>query len=91
MNPLLNPTLLLGLLLSAGYAALFHLWTGRTLRDLSMYLVASLLGFGLGQWAGQSIGWSLVRIGQLNLIETAVGALLALILVRTLNFERNLP
>lgn len=91
MNPLLNPTLLLGLLLSAGYAALFHLWTGRTMRDLSIYLIASMLGFALGQWAGQSIGWSLIRIGQLYVIETAAGALLALILVRTLNLERSLP
>jgi hypothetical protein len=91
MNALLNPTLLLGLLLSIGYAALFHLWTGRTVRDLTLYLIASLLGFGLGQWAGQSTGLDLFRIGQLHILETTVGAFLALFIVRTLNLERSLP
>lgn len=89
MNALLNPTLLLGLLLGVGYAALFHLWTGRTLRDLAIYLVASLVGFSLGQWAGQSTGLTLFRIGQLHILETAVGAFLALLIVRTLNPERR--
>jgi uncharacterized membrane protein YeaQ/YmgE (transglycosylase-associated protein family) len=89
MNALLNPSLLLGLLLSIGYAALFHLWTGRTLRDLSLYLLASLVGFGLGQWAGQSAGLSLFRIGQLYILETAVGAFLLLFIVRTLHPERS--
>lgn len=91
MNALLNPTLLLGLLLSAGYAALFHLWTGRTLRGLILYLIASGLGFGIGQWAGQATGFDFLQIGQLHLLETAVGAFLALLIVRTLNFERNTP
>jgi hypothetical protein len=91
MNALLNPTLLFSLLLSAGYAAIFHLWTGRTLRDLSIYLFASLIGFGLGQWVGQSMGLVFFRIGQLYVLETALGAFLVLFLVRTLNLERSFP
>jgi hypothetical protein len=89
MNAFLNPTLLLGLLLSVGYAAIFHLWTGRTLRDLSIYLLASLIGFGVGQWAGQMAGLSILRIGQLFVLETTMGAFLALLIVRTLYQERS--
>lgn len=81
----LNPALVFGLLLSAGYAALFHLWTGKSLRNLVVYLFAAVLGFGAGQWAGQLLQLDLLRIGQLYLIETGLGALLALLLVRTLN------
>ncbi len=56
MGALLNPTLLLGLLLITGYAAIFHLWTGRTIQDLAVYLVAACVGFGLGQWPGRASG-----------------------------------
>jgi hypothetical protein len=89
MNAFLNPTLLFGVLLSIGYAAIFHLWTGRTLRDLSLYLLASLIGFGVGQWAGQAAGLSLLRIGQLYILETTIGAFLALLIVRTFYHERS--
>jgi hypothetical protein len=81
----LNPALIFGLLLSAAYAALFHLWTGKNLRNLVVYLLAAMLGFGAGQWAGQMMQLDLLRIGQLYLLETGLGALLALLLVRTLN------
>ncbi len=90
MNALLNPTILFALVLGVGYAALFHLWTGRTLRDLAVYLLASFVGVGLGQWIGQIGGLDFLRIGQLHILETTVGALLALILVRTLHPERSL-
>lgn len=89
MNALLNPTILFALMLAIGYAALFHLWTGRTLGDLLVYAFASLIGFGFGQWIGQTTGFDFFRIGQLCVIESALGALLALILVRTLHPERN--
>lgn len=84
MNLLLNPTLLLGLLLSVAYASAFHLWTGRTLKDLLLYLVAAAIGFGIGQWVGGSLQLDLVRVGQIYLFETLVGAILALLIVRTI-------
>lgn len=83
MTALLNPTFLLAILLAIGIASLFHLWTGRTLRDLAMYLVAALIGVGVGQWIGRSAGLDALQIGQLHLVEAVIGAVLALLIVKT--------
>lgn len=83
MTALLNPTLLLAALLAIGYATLFHLWTGRSLRDLFVYLIAAAVGVVIGQWIGGTLGLNLLQIGQLHTIEVTVGAFLALLIVRT--------
>jgi uncharacterized membrane protein YeaQ/YmgE (transglycosylase-associated protein family) len=83
MAALLNPTLLLAALLAIGYASLFHLWTGRSLRDLLVYLIAAGVGVAIGQWIGGTLGLNVLRIGQLHTIEVTVGAFLALLIVRT--------
>ncbi len=83
MAALLNPTLLLAVLLAIGYASLFHLWTGRTLRDLFVYLAAAVVGVVVGQWIGGSLGLDGLRIGQLHTLEVTVGAFLSLLIVRT--------
>lgn len=85
MGALLNPLFLVSVLLSIGYAALFHLWSGRNLRDLVVYLIAAVVGFALGQWAGRSLQADLLRIGQLYFLEATLGALLALFFVRSIN------
>ncbi len=83
MTALLNPTLLLAGLLAVAIGSLFHLWVGRTLRDLAVYLGAALIGVGLGQWIGQTMGLAVVQIGQLHLAEALIGAALALMIVKT--------
>ena len=85
MSLLFNPTLLLATLLVTGYASLFHLWTGRSAGDLLRFLLAAAVGFALGQWVGRTLQLDILRIGQLYMLETSLAALLALILVRTLN------
>ena len=80
----LNPTIMLATLMAASYATVFHLWTGRTLRDLLLFLVAASAGFGLGQWAGTSLQLGILRVGQLFLLEATVASVLALILVSLL-------
>lgn len=85
MGALLNPTVLLATLLVVGYASLFHLWTGRSLRELLLFLVVAAIGFALGQWAGRSLQLDILRIGQLYILETIVASFLALFLVKTLN------
>ena len=82
MSSLLNPSLLLGILLSLGYASLFHLWTGRGLRDLVVFILAALVGFAAGQWSGQRLELGLLHLGQLYLLEASTGAWLALFLAR---------
>lgn len=83
MAALLNPTLLLAVLLAIGYASLFHLWTGRNLRDLLVYVVAAGVGVIIGQWIGSSLELNFLRIGQLHTLEATVAAILSLLLVRT--------
>lgn len=83
MTGLLNPSLLLALLLAVGWASLFHLWAGRTLRDLLVYLLAAGAGVALGQWTGQVVGVDALRIGQFYLLEATIGAGLALMLAKT--------
>lgn len=78
----LNPTVLLATIVAAGYATVFHLWTGRSLRDLLLFLFAAWAGFGLGQWAGMSLQWGILRVGQLFLLEATVASVLALILFK---------
>ncbi len=82
MSAFLNPSLVLGILLSLGYASLFHLWTGRNLRDLFVFVLAALVGFAAGQWSGRRLELGLLHLGQLYLLEASVGAWLALFLAR---------
>jgi hypothetical protein len=78
------PGLLLSALVSAGYAGLFHLWGGRSLRDLVAYLLASAAGFAFGQALAVLLHFPLPRIGQVHIIEASVFAWLAMIGLREL-------
>lgn len=83
------PALLLALLLSVTYASILHLWKGRSLRDLLLYLVASAGGFAVGQLLGLLLQIPLPRIGQVYVIEASVFAWVALIGVRELTVARR--
>lgn len=78
----LPPALLLGLILSTVYAALFHLWGGRTVRDLLLYWIASVVGFAIGQAVGLFIRIPLLEIGQLHVLEGSIGAFVGLAVAR---------
>ena len=71
---------LLSTLLSTAYGALFHLWRGGGLRRLGLFIVAGWIGFGLGQLAGQAIGWNAAMLGEVHLIEASAGSLIALLI-----------
>jgi hypothetical protein len=83
------PALLLSLLLSVAYAAILHLWKGRSFQDLLLYLVASAGGFAVGQLLGLLLQIPLPRIGQVHVIEATIFAWLALIGVRELTVARR--
>lgn len=76
--PFIAPSLLLSLVLSVIYASLFHLWRGRGVRDFVIYLIAAVVGFGVGQLAGAMIRLPMLQIGEVHLIEATVGSWLAL-------------
>ena len=79
---ILSPTVLLGTLLVTGYASIFHLWTGRSLRELPQFLVVAGVGFVLGHWVSETLQWETLRIGQLSFLEGTLASILALILMR---------
>lgn len=78
MSAWLSPALLLGALLSLGYASIFHLWRGRGIGDLLLAIPIAMLGFGIGHLFSPTTATSLLEIGQLHVIEGTAGAWLAL-------------
>jgi hypothetical protein len=78
------PALILGVLLSVGFASLLHLWGGRTLQDFLLYLIASAVGFTVGQLLGVLLQIPLPRVGQIHIVEATIFAWLALIGAREL-------
>ena len=81
MSAASSPGLLLGLLLSLAYAGLFHLWAGRSLRDLAAFMLAATFGFALGDWLGSAFEIPLPTIGQLHVVLGTIGAWLGLFVV----------
>ncbi|MDE0633477.1 MAG: hypothetical protein OXH73_18360 [Caldilineaceae bacterium] len=69
-------------MLVTGYASIFHLWTGRSLRELPQYLVAAGVGFVLGHWVSQTLQWETWQVGQLSLLEATLASVIALFLAR---------
>lgn len=69
------------------YACALHLWLGRTLQELVLYLVASGLGFALGQIVGDRVGRGWLMLGQVHLLEATIGSLALLLLARWLRIR----
>jgi thiamine transporter ThiT len=85
------PALILSLVLATIYAAAFHLWQGRSLRDLLFYWLAAFVGFASGQVAGYLLGFVPWTIGQVHIIEATLVALLFLFIARWLRQEKSTP
>jgi uncharacterized membrane protein YfcA len=75
------PYLLLLLLLGAVYGVLFHLWRGKTLRDLIIYLLTGIIGVGLGQAIGNLIDTGILMVGPLHLVEATFAGWLSLFIM----------
>ena len=78
------PYILLSLMLGSLYGTLFHLWRGKTSRDLIIYLVTGNVGFWLGQALGDLISSELFLIGPLHILEATALAWISLFVVRWL-------
>lgn len=86
MIALVPPGVLVGLAVCALYAGLFHVWGGRTVRDLIAFWFAAAVGFAVGQAIGALLGLPLPRIGQVHIIEASLFAWLGMIAARELRF-----
>ncbi|NOZ27146.1 MAG: hypothetical protein GXP39_03710 [Chloroflexi bacterium] len=78
------PAWVLGFLIASLYGTAFHIWRGESLQDLSRFLIAAWIGFGLAQWGSYLADLMLVRIGQLDIASATLGAWLALFIARRL-------
>ena len=81
------PYLLLLLLLGATYGALFHLWRGKFLRDLVIYILTGIIGVILGHTVGDLLGFSSLMIGPLHLIEATLAGWLSLFITHWLRLK----
>jgi len=78
------PYLLLSLLIAVLYGALFHLWRGKTFRELLLYLGAAIAGFALGEVAGSIAGLPLFTVGQVHIVEASLASWSFLFIARWL-------
>jgi hypothetical protein len=74
----MGPDLLLIALFGGIYGALFHVWQGRRLRQLLIYIAAAIIGFALGQVTGEIAGLNVAMVGRLHLLEGSLVSGLAL-------------
>ncbi len=79
-----TPALVFSLILASIYAAVFYVWQGRRLRDLVFYWLAAVIGFAAGQVAGQWLNLIPWTIGQVQVVEGSLLALLFLFIARWL-------
>ena len=84
LDLLLSPALLLSLVIALIYAALFHLWQGRTLRDLWVFALAAVVGFTAGQGVGQLTHLEWLVVGQVHVVEGSLFSWMALLIANRL-------
>ena len=80
----MSPALLLSALIASIYAALFHVWRGRSFRELPLYLIASGIGFALGGLVANLFGLDIFMIGPIHVIEASLGSWVMLFIARWL-------
>jgi uncharacterized membrane protein YeaQ/YmgE (transglycosylase-associated protein family) len=82
------PTLILGLILSTLYGAVFHLWRGGNAGRLLLYLLLSWIGFWLGQILGNAFNFTFDTLGQLHIISATLGSFIFLFIGYWLSLVR---
>lgn len=81
---MLEPSVLFSLTIVGSYATLFYLWRGKSLGEWFLYLLAGLLGFGVGEATAIFIGWNFMTVGRVHLIESTLGSWVLMFLARWL-------
>jgi hypothetical protein len=66
------PTLILGLILSTLYGALFHLWRGGNAGRLLLYIILAWVGFWMGQFIGNMLNLTFDTLGQLHIAASSL-------------------
>lgn len=79
-----SPALVLSAVIASIYGVLFHFIYGRTLKQLGIYWLAALVGFALGQVLAGALGWRILMIGEVHLLEGTIGSGVALSIAKRL-------
>jgi len=80
----MSPYFLLSILLGGAYGTAFHIWQGKSVKDVAYYIGAGVIGFGLGQAIANFFAWKLFLIGPIHLLEASLVSWLALFVARWL-------
>jgi uncharacterized membrane protein YeaQ/YmgE (transglycosylase-associated protein family) len=84
------PSILIGIVISSLYGAVFHLVKGGGLGRLLLYLILAWIGFWLGHLLATRLGWSFLTYGTLQLGSATLGAAVTLFLGHWLSLvEKN--
>lgn len=85
MDFLLLPSVVFSFLLASLYGAVFHFIWGKRWRDLAVYWIAALAGFGIGQLVFDLLGLSVYMVGQVRVVESTIVCWVCLFVARWLN------
>ncbi len=88
---LLSPGFAISVLLATAYGAAFHLLRGGGHGMLARYLLAAWGGFALGQAVGWLIGWQVLMLGQVHVVEGTLGSGILLLLIHWLTAQPPEP
>ena len=72
------PSIIIGIIISTIYGAVFHLWRGDGLGRLILYIILAWIGFWLGHLIGNAMGWTFLSLGPLRLGTATLGAAITL-------------
>jgi len=84
MDLLLSPSLVFAVLLASLYGAVFHFIWGKRWRDLALYWVAAVVGFGMGQAIFGLLGFSVYMVGEVRVVESTIVCWACLFIARWL-------
>ena len=72
------PSILIGIVISTLYGALFHLWRGGGPGRLALYILLAWFGFWIGHLIGYALGLGFFSLGPLKLGTATLGAVITL-------------
>ncbi|MCO5184874.1 MAG: hypothetical protein M9941_14060 [Anaerolineae bacterium] len=81
---ILAAPLILGFLLATAYAAAFHLFFGGSGGRIVLYVLASWVGFVIGQLFGRWLGIDWFSLGTIHLLSASIGSWILLFFSRWL-------
>jgi hypothetical protein len=81
------PYILLSLLLGGIYGILFHLWRGKSIRDLLIYFLTGIIGFGVGQGLADLSGFTLLLLGPIHIVEATIVSWASLFVIQWLRIK----